>query len=62
MQNDDVRAAQSALRPLIGGPNKISDACEPDPWRIYEFGPAWRLNGLLDSLHKQVREPVEKSS
>jgi hypothetical protein len=62
MQYDDVRPAQNALRPLIGGPQPKSDACEPDPWRMYAFGPAWRLNDMLDRLHKEVREPLEKSS
>jgi tetratricopeptide (TPR) repeat protein len=61
-RQDDIRIAQNALRPLIGGPQPKADACEPDPWRMYEFGPAWRLNALLDSLHKQVHEPAEKSA
>jgi tetratricopeptide (TPR) repeat protein len=60
-ESDNLRAAQSTLRPLIGGPPRPDSVCEPDPWRLYEFGQAWRLDALITAMRKQVREPAEGS-
>jgi hypothetical protein len=60
--DDNMHVAQNTLRPLIGGPPPQDNACEPDPWRIYPFGQAWRFDDLLEQMRKWVREPVEKSA
>jgi tetratricopeptide (TPR) repeat protein len=60
-QEDNTRSAQNTLRPLMGGPSRDDGVCEPDPWRMYEFGQAWRLNALIGAMRKQVRESTEKS-
>jgi tetratricopeptide (TPR) repeat protein len=60
-QYDNARAAQSTLRPLIGGPLPQAGPCEPDPWRLYDFGQGWRLTELLETMRKQVRESAGDS-
>jgi tetratricopeptide (TPR) repeat protein len=60
-QYDNMRPAQNMLRPLIGGPSAKHVGCEPDPWRQYDFGQAWRLNDQLDSMRRMVREAPQTS-
>ena len=50
--------AQNTLRPLIGGPPATLDACEPDPWRLYDYGQGWRLPGQLARMREMVRETL----
>ncbi len=54
-------SARNTLRPLTGAPPKEDVICEPGPWRIYEFGQAWRLTDWIDAMRKEVREPFEGS-
>lgn len=58
---EGLAGAQNSLRPLIGGPPDQDNVCEPDPWRTYEFGQAWRLTDLITTMRKYVREPAEGS-
>jgi tetratricopeptide (TPR) repeat protein len=46
--------AQNTLRPLIGGPPAVDHICEPDPWRMYEMGQAWRLDDLLMKMRNEA--------
>jgi tetratricopeptide (TPR) repeat protein len=60
--SDDERAAHSTLRPLIGGPPAVDWVCEPDPWRMYDLGQAWRLPELVPMLRKQVKEAAKSAT
>jgi tetratricopeptide (TPR) repeat protein len=61
VQGPGMVGAQNALRPLLGGPPAEDRVCEPDPWRMYDMGQAWRLDDLIQTMRRYVREPVEGS-
>ncbi len=55
-QFGNEQPAQNTLRPLISGPPPADDVCEPDPWRIYRYGHAWRFAELVKALRKEARQ------
>ncbi len=60
--SQNLLSAQNSLRPLmIDQRPPVDNVCEPDPWRNYAFGQAWRLPDQLVAIRKQAREPVEGS-
>jgi tetratricopeptide (TPR) repeat protein len=61
LDQDQRQSAQNTLRPLTGGLPTQDNICEPDPWRIYDFGQAWRFDDQIGLMRRQVREPVEES-
>jgi tetratricopeptide (TPR) repeat protein len=62
-QYDNIRPAQNTLRPLTGSPPSTArEGCEPDPWRLYDFGQAWRLHEHLEHMRRMVRETPQASA
>jgi tetratricopeptide (TPR) repeat protein len=61
LDKNEIVASRNTLRPLISSPRHDNYVCEPDPWRIYEFGQAWRLTDWIAVMRKDVREPLEGS-
>jgi tetratricopeptide (TPR) repeat protein len=61
LDQHEIVASRNTLRPLIGRPAKEDYVCEPDPWRVYEFGQSWRLTDWIVAMRKEVREPAEGS-
>ena len=61
LDQNQINSARNSLRPLIGDPPREDRVCEPDPWRLYEFGQAWRLTDLILAMRKEVRELAESS-
>jgi tetratricopeptide (TPR) repeat protein len=61
LDQNQIVAARNTLRPLSGGTPREDGMCEPDPWRIYEFGQSWRLSDWITAMRKFVREPAESS-
>ena len=55
-QQGDMQGAQDTLGPLVAGPPVTADGCEPDPWRVYDFGQFWRLHEHLEQMRTMVRE------
>ncbi len=54
--NDGARGAINTLRPLQAARPKDDNICEPDPWRTYRFGQAWRLPAQINAMRKLARE------
>jgi tetratricopeptide (TPR) repeat protein len=61
LDQNEIVASRNTLRPLIGRSPKEDYVCEPDPWRVYEFGQSWRLTDWIVAMRKEVREPAEGS-
>jgi len=61
LDKNEAVASRNTLRPLIKSARRDDYVCEPDPWRIYEFGQAWRLTDWIAVMRKDVREPQEGS-
>jgi tetratricopeptide (TPR) repeat protein len=61
LDKNEAVASRNTLRPLIKSARRDDYVCEPDPWRIYEFGQAWRLTDWIAVMRKDVREPLEGS-
>jgi len=61
LDQDLRQSAQNTLRPMTGPLPQQDNVCEPDPWRLYDFGQAWRFDDQIRLMRRQVREPAEGS-